>query len=237
MTTSKDVLEPYRGSSKEWKIPLNSIMDDILSGGVEAGVITQVYGPSGAGKTNFCIITTVNAVRINKKVVFIDTEGSHSFDRLMQVAGKDYDRVLKSLYFYEAHTFEEQEFIIENLDSILDESFGLIVVDSAVALYRVIRNDDSIHDLNRRLSRQMAKLIELAGRYNLTVVITNQVYSSPGNSENEPVAGDILKYWSKAIVELKKKGKKREAVLRRHRSLPEDIKVKFKITKDGIEGV
>jgi len=237
MTTSKDVLETYRGRKESWKIPLNCSLDDILSGGIEAGVITQIYGPPGVGKTNLCIVTTVNTVRLDKRVVFIDTEGSHSFERLLQVAGRDYERVLDALHFYEAHTFEEQEFIIENLNHILDESFGLIVLDSAVALYRVLRDDDSAHDLNRRLSRQMAKLLELAKRYNLAVVVTNQVYSSLGNPAKEPVAGDVLRYWSKAIIELKKNGKEREAVLKRHRSMPEDLSVRFRISEGGIEGV
>ncbi|MFZ0222396.1 MAG: ATPase domain-containing protein, partial [Candidatus Nitrosopolaris sp.] len=29
-------------------------LDNLLGGGIEAGVITQVYGPPGSGKTQLC---------------------------------------------------------------------------------------------------------------------------------------------------------------------------------------
>jgi hypothetical protein len=35
------------------------------------------------------------------------------------------------------------------------------------------------------------------------------------------VGGDILKYWSKCIIELQNKGGKKKAIIRKHRSLPE----------------
>ncbi len=230
-----DSLEEFRAREIVSRVKLSCVLDDILGGGLEKGVITQIYGPPGVGKTNVCIVSAVSTARLGGRVVFIDTEGSHSFERLMQVAGDNYRELLERIMFYEAKNFEEQEFIIENLERVLDESFELVILDSAVALYRVIRDEDSVKELNRRLSWQMAKLLEMARKFELAVIITNQVYSA--NSTIEPVAGDVLKYWSKAIVELRKLGREREAVLRRHRSLPEDLKVRFVISQEGIEGV
>jgi len=237
MTTSENPLNPYMGREEVWKIPLHCSLDDILAGGVEGEVITQIYGPPGGGKTNLCIMSCVSAARRGEKVVYIDTESSHSFERLLQVAGEDYEGVKKKLHFYEARTFEEQEFIVDNLHHVIEESFGLIVLDSAVALYRVLRDEENFQELNRRLSRQLARLLEMAREHSLAIIVTNQVYSSLGKNSNEPVAGDVLKYWSKAIVELQKNGKERLAILRRHRSLPEDLKVRFKIGDGGIVDV
>jgi len=108
-------------------------------------------------------------------------------------------------------------------------------VDCAVSLYRIGTDEEKATSMNRMLSKQFAKLGELARKHNLAVIITNQVYSSFEDGGVEPIGGSILKYWSKAVVELKKENfNKREAVLRRHRSLPEDISVKFVITNEGL---
>jgi len=48
------------------------------------------------------------------------------------------------------------------------------------------------------------------------------------------VGGDILKYWSKCIIELKIEGKRRKAILKKHRSLPEKT-LNFEITNKGIK--
>jgi DNA repair protein RadB len=50
------------------------------------------------------------------------------------------------------------------------------------------------------------------------------------------VGGDILRYSSKCLIELKKVGDgDRIAILRKHRSLPENKVVAFKIVEHGIE--
>ncbi len=228
-------LEDFRACRHGWRLTSGCVVDTLLGGGVESGTITQFYGPAGVGKTNLCLVYSVGAVRQGKRVVFIDTEGGHSFDRVRQIAGDAYERVVEMTQFYEARTFEEQDFIVQNVEQVLDEGFGLIVLDSAVNLYRLDRSEDRVGEMNRRLSRQMAKLMELARRYCLAVIITNQVYSS--EHRLEPVAGDVLRYWSKAIVELRKLNRVREAVLRRHRSLPEGLRVRFVIEERGIAGV
>ncbi|WP_456474735.1 DNA repair and recombination protein RadB [Candidatus Pyrohabitans sp.] len=238
MTEHDDAkLEAYRARAETWKLSIGSALDEILSGGVESGTITQIYGPPGVGKTNLCLLYTVSAVRQGKRVIFIDTEGGHSLERVRQIAGDDYKRVLERAYFYEANTFEEQCFIVENIEHVLTEDFGLIILDSAVSLYRLDRAEESIGALNRALSRQMATLMALARRYNLPVIITNQVYSAMNGEGVEPIGGDVLKYWSKAILEIMRQGKVREAVLRRHRSLPEGLKARFVVTEQGIKDV
>lgn len=232
----EDALEGYRTKGSAWRLGSGCVVDSLLGGGVESGTITQFYGPAGVGKTNLCLMYAVGAVKAGRKAVFIDTEGGHSLERVRQIAGEEeYGRVVEMVQFYEARTFEEQEFIVQNVEQVIDESFGLIVLDSAVNLYRLDRSDETVGELNRRLSRQMAKLMELARRYCLPVIITNQVYSA--ELRVEPVAGDVLRYWSKAIVELRKLNRVREAVLKRHRSLPEGLSVRFVIEERGIREV
>lgn len=232
--SAEDKLEAFKSRDDAVRIPLGCAVDSLLGGGVETKVITQVYGPPGSGKTNFCLQAAVSVIRSGRKVVFIDTEGGHSFERLRQIAGEDYPWVLENSIIFELRRFEDQSFIIENLGHVIDNGFGLIVLDSAVSLYRLSSEEEKASMVNRELSVQMAKLSELARKHNLAVIITNQVYSNAENGGMEPIGGSILKYWSKAILELTRKGEARGAVLRRHRSLKENARVSFVIAEDGI---
>jgi hypothetical protein len=47
------------------------------------------------------------------------------------------------------------------------------------------------------------------------------------------VGGDLFKYWSKCIIELKNENKRRRAVLLKHRSLPEK-EISFEIRDNGV---
>jgi hypothetical protein len=48
------------------------------------------------------------------------------------------------------------------------------------------------------------------------------------------VGGDLLKYWSKCIIELQNQEGKKKAIIKKHRSLPEKI-LNFEIVNEGIK--
>jgi DNA repair protein RadB len=82
-------------------------------------------------------------------------------------------------------------------------------------------------------------LSNLARRYDIAVIITNQIYNAfddEGNTEVKAVGGDILEYISKVIIKLERGEEinQRIATLRRHRSIPEGKQVTFSITSTGI---
>ena len=47
------------------------------------------------------------------------------------------------------------------------------------------------------------------------------------------VGGDLLKYWSKCLIELKNHYGRRKLIIKKHRSLPEK-ELTFEITNEGI---
>ena len=51
------------------KIPSNSALDVLLSGGFEKGTITQIFGPPSSGKSNITLSVAVNVAKFNKKVI------------------------------------------------------------------------------------------------------------------------------------------------------------------------
>ena len=220
---------------KTKKLPFNAEpLDELLNGGIEYKSLTNIYGPAGAGKTNLAILASVSCIRNGKKVIFIDTEGGLSIERLQQIVG-DVDKISNDLLIMEPKTFEEQDEIIKNLEKKVGSDVGLIVVDSLVSLYRLELGKDNFQDVNRKLANQLAILSKISREKDIPVLITNQVYSSFDNGI-EIVSRDISKYWSKCLIELMKLDKgRRIAILRKHRSLEEERSVEFVITEKGIE--
>lgn len=224
------------------RLPVGSKpLDDLLGGGIEHAALTNVFGPAGSGKTNIALLAAIAAARTGKKVVYLDTEGGFSPERLAQLCnGSDFERVSKDIFIMEPKSFkEQQEIVTKKLEKILEkDDVGLIVIDSIVALYRLEMGSGGHVEANKKLSEQLAALSKLSREKNIPVLITNQIYSEFDNRGSvELVSRDVARYWSKCLVELLKiddKGK-RLAVLRKHRSMPEGAQVQFVITGTGLE--
>ncbi len=216
---------------------------DALCNGIEKDVITTIYGPAGSGKTNFCILASVDFVKNGKTVVYIDTDGSFSVERLRQVAqsrsstAKD---ILEHMVFYKPVNFGEQKVVFDKLKSVVSENVGLIVVDSIAMLYRLEmgKNSEDVYSINKELGKQLSFLSEIARKKHIPILITNQVYSSFEEKDKvNMVGGDILRYSSKCLIELKSYKSLRKAILIRHRSFPMNKEILFKITEAGTEVV
>src|SRR3989338_5602647 len=207
-----------------------------LFGGYESDIITVVYGASGTGKTNFCLLAAVSQAKKGNKVIFIDTEGGFSIERVKQLSAESYEEVLKNIMLLKPVNFDEQKKAFSTLVSEIKSKgkIGLIVVDGMTMLYRLElseasqRKDDSqIRQTNSELARQMRILAEIARLKNIPVIATNQVYSEFLSEEDfrsgkeraiNMVGGDILRYWSKCLLELQNDRGRRRLIIRKHRS-------------------
>jgi DNA repair protein RadB len=135
-------------------------IDDLLGGGFERGIVTQIYGASGTGKTNICIQLAVATVNSGKKVVFIDTEG-FSADRFRQIAGEDAKKVAGEIIIYEPASLDQQYSAILELEKIMNERIGLIILDSAALFYRLGLSMDDSNEENMALRRELVNQIGL----------------------------------------------------------------------------
>ena len=222
------------------KIPSNSSLDVLLEGGFEKGCVTQIFGSPSSGKSNVALTLAVNVAKNNRKVIYIDTEGGISIDRIKQISGDYFSNVANNIMVLEPTDFLQQTENLRSIDVWLrkhHEEVDLIILDSAVALYRV--DDMKSYKLSKELRKQIQLLSNVARKYDIAVIITNQIYNAfddEGNSEVKAVGGDILEYISKVIIKLERGDEvdKRIATLKRHRSIPEGRRVTFSITSNGI---
>ena len=239
-----------------------------LNGGYESDIITMIAGPPGSGKTNFSILASCSQSKNNKKVIFMDTEGGFSVDRVKQIVGENHEKILENIFLLKPTNFEEQKKCFEKLliavksqkaeplanssdkkISQVKEPIGLIVVDGMAMLYRLelgdaihSKNDSNIREINREIAKQMRVLAEISRKQEIPILITNQVYSGFVSEEDwkkglkgeaNIVGGDLFKYWSKCIIELKNESGKKKAILLKHRSLKQK-ELSFEIRDEGI---
>lgn len=221
-----------------------------LYGGYEKGIITMIAGPPASGKTNFVLLTSCSQAKKGNKVIFIDTEGGFSTERVRQIVGEEYKEILKNILLLNPTSFNEQKKIfIKLLDKIKKENVGLMVVDGMAMLYRLklgdavkLKDENKVKEINREVARQMRILAEISRKQNIPVLITNQVYHGFLSEEEwkkgiKPeaniVGGDLFKYWSKTIIELKNENGKKKAILLKHRSMPKK-EMSFEIRDRGI---
>jgi len=212
----------------------NAAMDCLLGGGFEVRTITQFYGEPASGKSTLCMIAAVTCLRAGQSVVYIDSEG-FSIERFRQIAGADTEKIADSLFLYEPLDFEHQGATIAEADTVLKtHKAGLLVMDSATALYRtdLEKGRDSI----QMLTRQMIQLLGYSKRYNIPVIITNQVYMDTIKNTYFGLGGTALEHISKVIIRLEKTAIPglRRARLVKHRSQPEGACFDFEISGDGI---
>ncbi|MEA2032832.1 MAG: DNA repair and recombination protein RadB [Euryarchaeota archaeon] len=226
-------------------------IDVLLGGGFESGTVTQLYGEAGSGKTNICLQAAVECARKGETVIFIDSEG-FSPERFLQIANTNtntnetsetVERIAQRISIYEPHSFEQQTSCIDEIEELIKEKEGkngvaLVILDSATLFYRLELDEERSIYLRRVLANQIMHLLELARRYDLAVIITNQVYMDIEDGNLRPSGGYALEHLSKVIVQLEKTAEgrgKRRAVLKKHRSMPEDTSCEFLITGDGVE--
>jgi DNA repair protein RadB len=210
------------------------VLDGLLGGGFEVRTITQFYGEPASGKSTLCMIAAVACLRAGHPVVFIDSEG-FSIERFRQIAGADTEKIAEHLFLFEPIDFEHQGTMIAEADTVLrTHKPGLLVMDSATALYRtdLEKGRDSI----QMLTRQMIQLLGYSRRYNIPVIITNQVYMDTIKNTYFGLGGTALEHISKVIIRLEKSARPgfRRARLVKHRSQPEGAFFDFEITGDGI---
>jgi DNA repair protein RadB len=211
----------------------NKAFDDLLGGGLEPKVITQLYGGPASGKSVLCVLAAVSCLRSGKGVIFIDTEG-FSIERFRQVAGNEAERLAHDLFLYEPHDFDQQGLIIAGLERHLaKDTIGLIVMDSATGLYRT-QLEKGI-DAMQKLTRQIMHLLGYAKKYGIPVLITNQVYMDIQRKVYVGLGGTALAHISKVVVNIERMNSHRRATLEKHRSRPAGGFFDFEIVEYGIE--
>lgn len=215
-------------------IPTGSkCIDSLIGGGVETGTVTQIYGAGGTGKTTLCLMLARNAAK-DYKVAYIDTEGL-SAERVKQIFVDE--KLFSNVFVYEVYRFNQQSVAVREAEKLCkSERVKLVIVDSFTSLYRSELEDESRKvKIKRELTSQLTFLLGVARKYDVAVVITNQMFTDVSSGVDRPLGGPSLEHLSKVIIALEKSGEFRKATLIKHRWIKEGGSCFYRITERGIE--
>ncbi|CEL92076.1 unnamed protein product [Vitrella brassicaformis CCMP3155] len=227
--------------------------DAILGGGIETGMLTEVFGEFRSGKTQVChTLAVTSQLPVEQggaegRVAWIDSEGTFRPERITKIAerfGLDAEQVLENIAHARAYNVEHQtELLVQAASMMVEARFALLIVDSVTALYRSeYQGRGQLADRQGHLCQFLRKLQRMADEFGIAVVYTNQVVATVdpmavfrGGEDKKPIGGHIMAHASQTRLYLKKgKGQNRVAKIYDSPSMPDNIDAKFAITENGV---
>jgi len=215
---------------------------------VETGSITELIGEFGSGKTQICFTLSVLAQLpveeggYGGNVCVIDTEGTFMPERIMQIAeqrGIDTEKILEGVLIARAYNSEHQIILIDNLNELVEKHhIKLIIVDSMIGHFRgEYIGRGTLSERQQKLGGCLSKLMRVAEAFNVSVVLTNQVLSTPDTvygDPNKPTGGHVMAHACTHRVYLRR-GKQNTRLARVIDSpyLPEE-RIRFAISEAGV---
>jgi len=187
----------------------------VVHPGIPLGILAELYGPEGGGKSVMCAKFVASAQKQGLKCVWFDAE--HQFNpHWMNLQGVD----LNELYLEDENLSAE-----DTLDAVFDYvasgDLDLVIVDSVAALTPKSELEGSIGDkgvaeMGRVLSKAMRKINAVAAAKECTVIFINQVREKIGvmfgNPETTP-GGRALKFYSSLRLRICKAGGKKDSTI------------------------
>ena len=185
--------------------------------------ITCIYGEASAGKTTLAKLAAIEQAKKNKKVVYIDTENGFNSERIKQLAGSEFQKVLDNIILFKPGRFSEQNKIIRTLPEM--KNISLIIIDTISYHYRAkVKEKPKVY--NMLVWKQFKILKELSKT--IPVIMTNQVYNDINKKKIEMIGGEMFRRFSDRIIRLEKSP--RRLIFEK----PAEKFVNFEVKSDGV---
>lgn len=190
-------------------------LDTAMGGGIAPGMITELVGPAGIGKTQLCIAAAFEAAhaalakeRVQHAVLVIDSEHRFSRQRLAQMAAHrvplTYDpaiavdalqhaaRLQSLVRVVSVSSMDEMQMaVLKAQDETVLQGTRVVIIDSVAAPARML----SPQQATRQLLQLAAACKSLAGIADISVLCTNHVQAAPAR------AGIDLEYQQAQVVQ------------------------------------
>ncbi len=168
-------------------------LDNFLSGGIPNGVIVDIFGGNGTGKTQLLLQLSINSIKDGGKVLFLDTTGGFRPERILEIQKKSHSNInfLNNIIVSRITNTSEQINSIKNFE---EKNFSLIVIDNITDLFSYeYKNNQSIFKKNSLFMKYMHKLSSYAVTHKIPIVVTNMIRNSNEQEvENMSAAIDLF---------------------------------------------
>lgn len=173
-------------------------LDDLLGGGIASGMIIDIFGPGGSGKTQLAMQISLNSLQ-DGTVLYLDATGEFSrSERMLQlIKSKNLESsLLDDVIVARMRNVSEQ---LEYVKKISELRPNLVVIDNITDLF-VFEYDQTVNMLEKhlRFMEYMHDLSLTAINTKVPVIVTNMVRSMDG-IETENLNKSISMFTHKKI--------------------------------------
>ncbi|XVF68635.1 hypothetical protein PTKIN_Ptkin11bG0017200 [Pterospermum kingtungense] len=175
-------------------------LDAALCGGIPFGVLTELVGPAGIGKTQFCLKLSLlaslptNYGGLDGRVIYIDVESKFSSKRLLEIGLRSFPEIFRMkemakemagriLVLRPTSLSEFTEHLQQIKVSLLQNRVKMLVIDSMTAIVSGEHEHGSRRE--QTLSWHISFIKSLAELSRIPVVVTNQVRSRNHNEASQ----------------------------------------------------
>ena len=206
-------------------------LDEIFSGGLQNGIITEISGLRGTGKTQLALQFAIEPLSNKKKILFIDTTVEFRPERFLQmIQSRNLSpSLLENLHVSRVTNTQKQ---IDILKSFENDDFSLLIIDNITDLFSFeYSKKEHLIEKNTNFGNYMISLSKLTLSKNIPIIITNQILSHDDKSY-ERMHTQLENYIHQKI-QLEKI--KNNYTCKISSPFIHDIKFDYKITNSGIK--
>ena len=152
-------------------------LDNFLSGGISDGVIVDIFGGNGTGKTQLLLQLSINSIKNGGHVLYLDTTGGFRPERILEIQNQSKKQIdfLEQITVSRITNTSEQIKSIKNFEN---NNFSLIVIDNVTDLFSYeYKKDESIFEKNLLFMKYMHELSKFAITKKIPIIITNMIRS------------------------------------------------------------
>ena len=165
-------------------------LDNFLCGGIPNGIIVDIFGGNGTGKTQLLLQLSINSIKNGGNVLFLDTTGGFRPERILEIQKKsnlDVNLLDKITVSRITNTSEQ----INAIKSLEKNDFSLIVIDNVTDLFSYeYKNNSSIFKKNSLFMKYMRELSLYAITHKIPIIVTNMIRNM-NDKEVENMASSI----------------------------------------------
>ena len=151
-------------------------LDQILDGGIKNGIITDIFGARGTGKTHLAMQISINSLQNGGTVLFLDTTGEFRPERMLEIIKTRHlePSLLENVKVGRVTNTGEQ---IQYLSKIKEkDNFSLIIIDNITDLFSFEYSKElQVLEKNILFMRYMHDLSLIAIQKRIPIVITNMI--------------------------------------------------------------
>jgi len=205
-------------------------LDNYLGGGIKGGIITDIFGASGTGKTQLTMQISINSLLDGNQVLFQDTTGQFRPERMLDLIKiRNLEKNLLDRVKVGRVTNSSEQ--IQFLSKIKDQDFSLVVIDNVSDLFSFeYGKEEQNLEKNVTFMQYMHELSLISIQKKLPIVVTN-IIRKIDDLEIENLDKSISMF-THMKIKLSKIGKKYSCEI--FPSFLEKKEFPYQITKEGL---